>query len=94
MPTVPHSEDRHPQVGTPADVQHRKRIHVDNTSRCQDIEKACKAIFEKWCKIMSTQVQISLAAHSMVPTRVHMSYILLHPINTLNRTHSQKDWLG
>ena len=81
-------------VGTPAGAQQRKRIRVDNTSRRQDVEKARKAMFEKGCKITSTQVQSYLSDRSMVPTRVHIYSLVLHPINTLNRTHSLKDCQG
>ena len=64
-------------VGMAADAQHRKKIRVDNVSRRQDVEKARKAMFEKGCKITSTQVQSSLAAHSMVPTHVTVPTVTL-----------------
>ena len=61
----------------------RRRIRADNVSRRQDVDKARKALYQHGCKITSTQVQSSLTARSMVPTRVSITLLyytlLTHP---------------
>ena len=78
-------------VGMPGDAMQCKRVHVDNISRCKDVEKAHKALYQHSCKITSTQVQNSLTSHSMIPTWASPYHYRTTLPNTVNRMPSQRN---